>query len=92
MDGSPPVKLAETHVITRIGEKIACVPFGAEATETAALRARRLPGQRLLIFDNAPGHGPVRAFVPPTGTGQVLVTSQSAVWAAGPGGADIRCS
>jgi len=41
------------------------------------------PGQWLLIFDNAPGQGPVRAFVPPAGNGQVLITSQSAVWPPG---------
>jgi hypothetical protein len=38
------------------------------------------PAGWLLIFDNAPGPGPVRAFVPPVGNGQVLITSQSAVW------------
>jgi hypothetical protein len=38
------------------------------------------PGQWLLIFDNAPSQGPVRAFMPPAGTGQVLITSQSAIW------------
>ena len=41
------------------------------------------PGQWLLIFDNAPGQDPVRAFVPPAGNGQVLITSQSAVWPPG---------
>jgi hypothetical protein len=38
------------------------------------------PGQWLLIFDNAPGQGLVRAFLPPAGNGRVLITSQSAVW------------
>src|SRR5215470_9870424 len=41
------------------------------------------PGQWLLIFDNAPGQGPVRAFVPPAGNGRVLLTSQSAIWPPG---------
>jgi len=41
------------------------------------------PGEWLLIFDNAPGQGPVRAFVPPAGKGRVLITSQSAVWPRG---------
>ena len=41
------------------------------------------PGQWLLIFDNAPGQGPVQAFVPPAGNGQVLITSQSAMWPPG---------
>jgi hypothetical protein len=40
-------------------------------------------GEWLLIFDNAPGQGPVEAFLPPAGNGQVLVTSQSAVWPSG---------
>jgi Tetratricopeptide repeat len=41
------------------------------------------PGKWLLIFDNATGQGSVQAFLPPTGNGQVLVTSQSAVWSPG---------
>jgi hypothetical protein len=41
------------------------------------------PGQWLLIFDNAPGAGSVGDFVPPTGRGRVLVTSQSAHWPSG---------
>ena len=41
------------------------------------------PGEWLLIFDNAPDQGPVRAFVPPAGTGRVLITSQSAIWPPG---------
>jgi hypothetical protein len=41
------------------------------------------PGGWLLIFDNAPGPGPVRDFVPPAGRGRVLITSQSAVWPRG---------
>jgi hypothetical protein len=41
------------------------------------------PGQWLLIFDNAPGQGAVQAFLPPAGNGQVLITSQSAVWPPG---------
>ena len=47
---------------------------------------RRWPptrGEWLLIFDNAPDQGPVRAFVPPAGNGRVLITSQSAVWPPG---------
>jgi hypothetical protein len=41
------------------------------------------PGQWLLIFDNAPAQGLVRAFLPPAGNGRVLITSQSAVWPPG---------
>jgi len=37
----------------------------------------------LLVFDNAPGQEAVGAFVPPAGTGRVLITSQSAVWPRG---------
>jgi len=40
-------------------------------------------GEWLLIFDNAPGLGPVRRFLPPAGNGRVLITSQSAVWPLG---------
>jgi hypothetical protein len=38
------------------------------------------PVQWLMIFDNAPSQASVWAFVPPAGKGQVLITSQSAVW------------
>ena len=41
------------------------------------------PGQWLLIFDNAPSQGAVRAFLPPAGNGRVLITSQSAIWPPG---------
>jgi Tetratricopeptide repeat len=37
----------------------------------------------LLLFDNAPDRDSVRAFVPPTGSGLVLITSQSALWPPG---------
>ena len=37
----------------------------------------------LLIFDNAPGQEAIGKFIPPAGNGQVLVTSQSALWAPG---------
>lgn len=35
----------------------------------------------LLLFDNAEDQDSVRAFLPPAGHGQVLITSQSALWA-----------
>ena len=41
------------------------------------------PAAWLLVFDNAPGQGAVQRFLPPAGRGQVLITSQSAVWALG---------
>jgi Tetratricopeptide repeat len=44
----------------------------------AAFRAKWL-----LIFDNAPDRPSVETFLPPAGTGQVLITSQSAVWPPG---------
>jgi hypothetical protein len=53
-------------------------PVAAVHTALAAY-----PGEWLLIFDNAPGQGPVRAFFPPAGNGRVLITSQSAVWPPG---------
>jgi len=37
----------------------------------------------LLVFDNAPDAESVRAFLPPTGNGRVLITSQSALWPPG---------
>lgn len=37
----------------------------------------------LLIFDNAADEQAIRRFVPPAGNGQVLVTSQSAMWPPG---------
>jgi tetratricopeptide (TPR) repeat protein len=41
------------------------------------------PGRWLLIFDNAPDQVSVQRFLPPTGWGRVLITSQSAVWPRG---------
>jgi hypothetical protein len=41
------------------------------------------PGEWLLIFDNAPDRASVEAFLPPTGPGRVLITSQSALWSRG---------
>jgi hypothetical protein len=38
------------------------------------------PAEWLLVFDNATDHAAVRDFLPPAGRGQVLITSQSAVW------------
>ena len=40
----------------------------------------RFPKRWLLIYDNAPDEESVRAFLPPAGRGQVLVTSQSPLW------------
>ena len=37
----------------------------------------------LLLFDNAEDQESVRAFLPPVGNGQVLITSQSALWPSG---------
>src|SRR6516164_5631037 len=41
------------------------------------------PHPWLLIFDNAPDRASVEAFLPPTGPGRVLITSQSALWPRG---------
>jgi hypothetical protein len=41
------------------------------------------PEKWLLIFDNAPDWTSVQAFLPPAGPGQVLITSQSALWPPG---------
>ena len=41
------------------------------------------PAPWLLVFDNAPGRGPVAPFVPPAGPGRVVITSRLGYW---PGG------
>lgn len=38
------------------------------------------PGNWLLVFDNAPDPSSLQAFLPPAGSGQVIVTSQNASW------------
>ena len=38
------------------------------------------PARWLLVFDNAPDQKAVQRFLPPTGQGQVLITSQSPFW------------
>ncbi|MED7928040.1 tetratricopeptide repeat protein [Nonomuraea sp. LP-02] len=38
------------------------------------------PGRWLLIFDNAPDADSIQAFLPPTGSGHVLLTSRSGSW------------
>ena len=38
------------------------------------------PGEWLLLFDNAPGPEALKRFLPPTGHGRVLVTSQDPQW------------
>jgi hypothetical protein len=43
------------------------------------------PAGWLLVFDNAPDQTSVQRFLPPAGHGQVLVTSQSALWPPGQG-------
>jgi hypothetical protein len=46
----------------------------------AALAA--LPGDWLLIFDNAPNPSALRAVMPPAGHGRVLITTQNSLWPA----------
>jgi Tetratricopeptide repeat len=41
------------------------------------------PAEWLLVFDNAMGYEAVRGFLPPAGTGRVLITSQSTAWPPG---------
>ena len=43
------------------------------------------PGPWLLVFDNAPDLESLQAFLPPVGNGQVLITSQNALWPPGQG-------
>ncbi|WP_436757926.1 FxSxx-COOH system tetratricopeptide repeat protein [Streptosporangium sp. V21-05] len=40
------------------------------------------PGRWLILFDNAPDAEAVRAFLPPTGDGHILITSRSGHWPA----------
>jgi Tetratricopeptide repeat len=41
------------------------------------------PGEWLLVFDNAPDRASVERFLPPAGTGRVLITSRNALWPPG---------
>jgi hypothetical protein len=41
------------------------------------------PVEWLLVFDNAPDRASVARFVPPTGPGRVLITSQNQIWPPG---------
>ena len=43
------------------------------------------PREWLLVFDNAPDQESVRTFLPPAGTGRILITSQNALWPPGQG-------
>ena len=43
------------------------------------------PSPWLLVLDNAPDSASLRPFLPPTGNGQVLITSQSSLWPPGQG-------
>jgi hypothetical protein len=56
-------------------------PRDPVASVHAVLAAATAPW--LLVFDNAPDRDSVRAFLPPAGNGQVLITSQSALWPPG---------
>ena len=58
-------------------------PRDPVAVVHAVLADSRLPW--LLIFDNAPDPDSVREFLPPAGRGQVLITSQHALWPPGQG-------
>lgn len=41
------------------------------------------PAPWLLVFDNAPGYASVAQFVPPAGSGRVLITSRNQIWPTG---------
>src|SRR5712691_4626511 len=43
----------------------------------------RLQAEWLVVFDNAPDRASVAAFVPPAGSGRVLITSQNQHWSPG---------
>ena len=60
--------------------------FGAEGGDPVAAVHGVLaasPAKWLLVFENAPDRGSVARFVPPTGPGQVLITSRNQIWPPG---------
>jgi hypothetical protein len=70
-----------TDLAAQLGASVAAGAGDPVVAVHSALAA--YPGEWLLIFDNVPRQGAVRAFLPPAGNGRVLITSQSAVWPQG---------
>ena len=78
----PAVLLAEfARLAAQLGAREVVDARDPVASVHAVLAA--FPAGWLLVFDNAPGQEAVQRFLPPAGTGRVLITSQSAVWPPG---------
>ena len=81
-----PVVLAAEFA--RLAAMMGAAGGGHDPRDPVAVVHARLAVSRppwLLIFDNAPVHRSVRPFLPPSGHGRVLITSQSASWPHGQG-------
>jgi Tetratricopeptide repeat len=75
----PAVLLAEFgRLADLLGAQDPFAPADPVALVHAMLAAYDAPW--LLVFDNAPDRKTVQRFLPPTGNGRILVTSQSALW------------
>jgi len=74
-----------TALAAGFGDLAACLGVrdlldaGDPVAQVHAVLATR-PGSWLLIFDNAPGPAALQGVLPPTGNGQVLITSQDPHW------------
>jgi hypothetical protein len=78
----PAVLAAElAELSAQLGDRNVIDPREPVASLHAVLAA--YPGRWLLVFDNCIDEASARRFLPPAGTGQVLVTSQSPHWRAG---------
>jgi Tetratricopeptide repeat len=80
----PEVLLAEfARLAAQLGAREMVDARDPVASVHAVLAA--FPAGWLVIFDNAPGQEAVQRYLPPAGTGRVLITSQSAAWPPGQG-------
>jgi hypothetical protein len=78
----PQLLLAEfARLAAQLGAREVADARDPVASVHAVLAA--FPDEWLLVFDNAEGQQAVQGFLPPTGRGRVLITSQSAVWTPG---------
>jgi hypothetical protein len=82
--------IAEDHTVLaaefgRLAGVLGAVDPLTPADPVAAVHAvlAAYPSPWLLVFDNAPDQESIRPFLPPAGTGQVLITSQNALWPPG---------
>jgi hypothetical protein len=78
----PTVLTAEFgRLAAQIGARDIIDPRDPVASVHAVLAVQ--PTRWLLVFDNVPDQESVQRFLPPAGKGQVLITSQSALWPPG---------